>query len=208
MKGVINAGYLVTSAVASFFKIAGGAVFVFSLLGGYALLHFSGVLVNFFNSYSHITADDLPVIFYIPVIAVCGAYLSVLIKRASCLYYSTNLKGTVSTKATIEILLMACMILMGVHEIIDYLPKVTKQRMDALAIAISLTLVGSGLCAALGARKTFHKGFANVKFSNWYPACKFNCLVPIKKYKIIVVCISQSYFLIAAIIMTITLTHH
>ena len=190
------------------FKFGGGGLFVLLLITAYSILNFSGGLFDFLNSYSKISKQDLAVTFYVPLFAICISYLSVLLKRAACLYFAPNLKETVSTKTTVEILLMVCIILMCASELVDCIPMATSQRTDALAVFLCVIIIGSGIQIGRKKRVPFTEDIVEVEFSDWYPARKYTCILPTMIFKRIVFCISQSYYFIACVIFTAVLMLH
>lgn len=207
MKGIFHTGHFMANTFKSVTKMGGGAFLVFFFIVFYSTLTFSGILFDFLNSYSTFSEADLVVTFYTPIIAVCASYLSVLFKRAACLYFSSNLKETISPKIVLQILLMLCVCAIGALRIHYFSPTVSAQRMQGSSIFIGTALVGSALLVNRCYRSPFLKNVAQLNFTDWYPACEYNCLVPIKKYKIIVLCITHSYFMIAAILMVSMFTY-
>lgn len=201
MKGIFHTGYFMANTFKSVAKIGGGTFLVFFFIVFYSILTFSGILFDFLNSYSTFSEADLVVTFYTPIIAVCASYLSVLFKRAACLYFSSNLKKMISPKTAIEILLMLCVCAIGALQIYYFSPTVSAQRIHGILIFISTVMVGSALLVNRCSRSPFLKNVAQLNFPGWGAARKYNCLVPIKKYKIITLCITQTYFMIAAIVM-------
>ena len=207
MKGIFHTRYFMANTFKSVAKIGGGTFLVFFFIVFYSTLTFSGILFDFLNSYSTFSEADLVVTFYTPIIAVCASYLSVLFKRAACLYFSSNLKKMISPKTVLEILLMLCVCAIGALQIYYFSPTVSAQRMQGISIFIGTAMVGSALLVNRRSRSPFSKNVAHLNFTDWYPARKYNCLVPIKKYKIIVLCITHSYFMIAAILMASMFTY-
>ena len=207
MKGIFHTWYFMANTFKSVAKIGGGTFLVFFFIVFYSTLTFSGILFDFLNSYSTFSEADLVVTFYTPIIAVCASYLSVLFKRAACLYFSSNLKETISPKIVLQILLMLCVCAIGALRIHYFSPTVSDQRMHGSSIFIGTALVGSALLVNRCYRSPFLKNVAQLNFTDWYPTREYNCLVPIKKYKIIVLCITHSYFMIAAILMASMFTY-
>lgn len=208
MNGVVNIRYAVVSTLRGFIGIGGGAFFVFCLIASYSLLNYSGLLSTFLNSYSSISTEEITLAFYAPLAAICGAYLAVLIKRAACLYLSNNTRNTVSMKNTIEILLMVSLILIALNNLICCVNYATVQRLHAISIIVSIILAGSGIFITKKRRVPFNTDVVEVKFTEWYPSQQYSCIVANEKYRLIIFCISQSYFIMAAAIMIAILNYH
>lgn len=209
MKVILYRGFRVINATKNALKFCGSGLFVLILICGYTTFTFSGALYDFLNSYSKISSNDLVITFYAPLFAICTVYLSVLSRRAACLYFAPNLKQTISTKTTVEILLMVCIILMCACELIAHAPMASGQRIDALTILVSLTVAGCGfLIRNIKKPAPFTQDTIEINFSDWFPKQKYNCVLPINKYKMIVGLISQSCYFIACVIFTAALILH
>lgn len=208
MKGFFNTGYWFTQTIKGVLQYGGGAFLVFSFIITYSVLNISGWLYQFLDRYSVLSTSDFALTFNAPIVAVCLAYLSILIKRAACFYLSTNYRNMVSYQLTLQILVMLCLTLISVNEIIIHIPMVSTQRLHAISVLVCLVMMGTALFIHTKTHKPFDTDSIEIEFREWYPKRKYKCHVKAGVYNRIVNMISHIHFLAVALITTATFTMH
>lgn len=198
MKGVLYKGCSILQATG----LGRGGVWAFGFIAVYLTLTIGCVLFDFSGMRAALSKPEWYAAYYAPLIAVSGSYLAVLIKRAVCLYLAKNVDDKFSIKNIIELITMGLIISASCIRMQMHLELAPHQHIHAIIILICIFIGGSAVMIQRKKTKPFVQNLVEVKFDDWYLQKNYVCLIPQRKYKFAMNCISHSYFVIAVALMT------